>query len=109
MVEFETLHIRIKTIDDGGNVGMSRSKSKSREESHTIHDPSIVRAKGCGKRLKISKEKSLSKNIRQCSAYGQNGHNKRTCPKMNYRSNMDMYQPDMNDYACMRDVGCGKR
>ncbi|KAL2486806.1 Protein FAR1-RELATED SEQUENCE [Abeliophyllum distichum] len=38
--EFKILHIRIKDIDDGGNVAMSRSKS--REESYTIHDPSVV-------------------------------------------------------------------
>ncbi|KAL2518731.1 Protein FAR1-RELATED SEQUENCE [Abeliophyllum distichum] len=62
--EFESLHVRIKEIDDGGNVAVAfnRSRSKNREESHAIHDPCLVRAKGCGKRLKSSKEKSLSKN-----------------------------------------------
>ncbi|KAL2475335.1 Protein FAR1-RELATED SEQUENCE [Abeliophyllum distichum] len=67
MGEFEKLHIRVKDLDDGGNVAMSRSKSKSQEESQTIHDPSIVQAKGCRKRVKSSKEKSLSKTNRQCS------------------------------------------
>ncbi|KAL2475413.1 Protein FAR1-RELATED SEQUENCE 12 [Abeliophyllum distichum] len=68
--EFESLHVRIKEIDDGGNVAFNRSRSKSREESHTIHDPCLVRAKGCGKRLKSLKEKSLSKNTRQCGGCG---------------------------------------
>ncbi|KAL2480208.1 Protein FAR1-RELATED SEQUENCE [Abeliophyllum distichum] len=78
MGEFESLHVQIKEIDDGGNVAFYRSRSKSREESHAIHDPCLVRAKGCGKRLKSSKEKSLSKNTRQCDGCGQHGHNKRT-------------------------------
>ncbi|KAL2541721.1 Protein FAR1-RELATED SEQUENCE 5 [Abeliophyllum distichum] len=82
--EFEYLHVRIKEIDDGGNVtvAFNRSRSKSREESHAIHGPCLVRAKGCEKRLKSSKEKSLSKNTRQCGGCGQHGHDKRTCPKL---------------------------
>ncbi|KAL2474720.1 Protein FAR1-RELATED SEQUENCE [Abeliophyllum distichum] len=105
MEEFEKLHIRVKELDDGGNVDMGRSNSKSQEESQTIHDPSIVRAKGCGKRLKSSKEKALSKTNRQCSACGQIGHDKRTCPTLSYRSTMDMYQPEGTDYAQAQDQG----
>ncbi|KAL2469926.1 Protein FAR1-RELATED SEQUENCE [Abeliophyllum distichum] len=59
------------------------------KEFETLH----LRIKGCGKRLKSSKEKSLAKNSRQCSICGQNGHDKRTCPT----STMETYQPDMND------------
>ncbi|KAL2493432.1 Protein FAR1-RELATED SEQUENCE 5 [Abeliophyllum distichum] len=105
MEEFEKLHIRVKELDDGGNVDMGRSNSKSQEESQTIHDPSIVRAKGCGKRLKSSKEKALSKTNRQCSTCGQIGHDKRTCPTLSYRSTMDMYQPEGTDYAQTQDEG----
>ncbi|KAL2461525.1 Protein FAR1-RELATED SEQUENCE 5 [Abeliophyllum distichum] len=105
--EFESLHVRIKEIDDGGNVAVAfnRSRSKSRDESQAVHDPCLVRAKGCGKRLKSSKEKSLSKNTRQCGGCGQHGHDKRTCPKLVDRSNIDPYQPDLNDYACTQDGG----
>ncbi|KAL2484398.1 Protein FAR1-RELATED SEQUENCE 5 [Abeliophyllum distichum] len=105
MEEFESLHIRMKEIDDGGNLGFNRIGNKNRDERNTINDPSFVRAKGCGKRLKSSKEKSLSKNIRQCSACGQNGHDKRTCTKFVDRSTMETYQPDMNDQVFTQDEG----
>ncbi|KAL2511895.1 Protein FAR1-RELATED SEQUENCE [Abeliophyllum distichum] len=74
--EFATLHLRIKAIDDGGNVDLTRSTNKNTEERITIHDPSFVRVKGCGKRLNSLKEKSMAKNSRQCSVCGQNVHNK---------------------------------
>ncbi|KAL2474632.1 Protein FAR1-RELATED SEQUENCE [Abeliophyllum distichum] len=105
MEEFETLHLRIKGICDGGNVGLTRSRNKITEERNTIHDPSFVRAKGCRKRLKSSKEKSLAKNIQQCSACGQNDHDKRTCPKLVDRSTMETYQPNMNDQVFTQDEG----
>ncbi|KAL2531252.1 Protein FAR1-RELATED SEQUENCE 5 [Abeliophyllum distichum] len=73
MEEFATLHLRIKAIDDGGNIGLSRNRNKNTEERITIHDPSFVRAKGCRKRLKSSKDKSMAKNIRRCSAFPPEG------------------------------------
>ncbi|KAL2516633.1 Protein FAR1-RELATED SEQUENCE [Abeliophyllum distichum] len=79
MDEFEGLHLRVKEIDDGDIIGSMRHSSTTHEEGHTIHDPSTVRAKGCGKRLKLSKEKSMSKGNRQCRTCGQTGHDKRTC------------------------------
>ncbi|KAL2499549.1 Protein FAR-RED IMPAIRED RESPONSE 1 [Abeliophyllum distichum] len=82
MEEFATLHLRIKDIHDGGHVGLSRDRNKNVEERIAICDPSFVRAKGCGKRLKSSKEKSMAKNSRQCSTCGQHGHDKRTCPTL---------------------------
>ncbi|KAL2527718.1 Protein FAR-RED IMPAIRED RESPONSE 1 [Abeliophyllum distichum] len=86
MGEFESLHLRVKEVDDGGNIGSMRHNSTTHEQSHTIHDPSVVRAKGYGKRLKSSKEKSMSRGNRQCGICGQHGHDKRTCPKRNERS-----------------------
>ncbi|KAL2486293.1 Protein FAR1-RELATED SEQUENCE [Abeliophyllum distichum] len=80
MGKFKSLHLRVKDVDDGGDIGMMRHNSTTREDSQIIHDPSAVRAKGCGKILKSSKEKSLSKGNRQCRTCGQNGHDKRTCP-----------------------------
>ncbi|KAL2498165.1 Protein FAR1-RELATED SEQUENCE [Abeliophyllum distichum] len=91
MGEFESLHLRVKEIDDGDNIGIMRHSCTNREESHTIHDPSVVRAKGCGKRLKFSKEKAMSKGNRQCGICGQNGHDKRTCSKRNERLVVDEY------------------
>ncbi|KAL2497208.1 hypothetical protein Adt_22758 [Abeliophyllum distichum] len=46
MGEFESLHLCVKEIDDGGNIGSMRHNTTTREDSHPIHDPSAVRAKG---------------------------------------------------------------
>ncbi|KAL2542487.1 Protein FAR1-RELATED SEQUENCE [Abeliophyllum distichum] len=64
--EFEMLNLRVKEIDDGGIVGniKSKSSSQSREVQQIIEDPTGVRAKGCGKRLKSSKEKAMSREIK---------------------------------------------
>ncbi|KAL2527304.1 Protein FAR1-RELATED SEQUENCE [Abeliophyllum distichum] len=99
MDELELLHLRVKEIDDGGNIGSTRNKSTTREDSHTIHDLSAVRAKGCRKSLKSSKEKSIAKGNRQCRICGQNGHDKRMCPKRNKSSNTDIDPQDEDDDA----------
>ncbi|KAL2558345.1 Protein FAR1-RELATED SEQUENCE [Forsythia ovata] len=101
MEEFARVHVNVKALDDGGIIGLTRSRNKNTEERITIHDPSFVRAKGCGKRLKSSKEKAMAKSSRQCSACGQNGHDKRTCPT----STRETYQPDMNDQVQTQDEG----
>ncbi|KAL2543117.1 Protein FAR1-RELATED SEQUENCE [Abeliophyllum distichum] len=80
--EFENLTLRIQEIDIQGNNGIPNYSSKSRERQHYIEDPSEVRAKGCGKRLKSSKEKAISKSSRQCSICEVPGHGKRTCPTL---------------------------
>ncbi|KAL2524599.1 Protein FAR1-RELATED SEQUENCE [Abeliophyllum distichum] len=105
MEEFVTLHLRIKDIDDGGHVGLSRDRNKNAEERIAICDPSFVRAKGCGKRLKSSKEKSMAKNSRQCSTCGQHGHDKRTCPTLVGRSTMETYQQELNDQVLTQQEG----
>ncbi|KAL2462121.1 Protein FAR1-RELATED SEQUENCE [Abeliophyllum distichum] len=83
--EFKNLHLRVKQIDIVGNTGIPNYSSKSRESQQFIEDPSEVRAKGCSKRLKSSKEKAISKCNRQCSVCGVARHDKRTCPTLNYR------------------------
>ncbi|KAL2491110.1 Protein FAR1-RELATED SEQUENCE [Abeliophyllum distichum] len=89
--EFENLHLRVKEIDiDGNNVNPHsyskslnpHSSSKSREPQ-VIEDPIEIRAKECGKRLKSSKEKAISKGNRQYSVCGAVEHDKRTCPNLN--------------------------
>ncbi|KAL2486569.1 Protein FAR1-RELATED SEQUENCE 5 [Abeliophyllum distichum] len=72
-------------IDIGGEVGMSRNRNKSVEETQVVCDPNPVRAKGCGKRLKSGKEKALSRSNRQCRACGTSGHDRRTCPTLQNR------------------------
>ncbi|KAL2453240.1 Protein FAR1-RELATED SEQUENCE 5 [Abeliophyllum distichum] len=96
--EFESLHLRVKEIATTGNIGLSRYKSITRPDSVTIQDPSAVRAKGCGKRLKSGKEKSISKQNRQCRICGQHGHDKRTCPQRNEMTNTDVDQRDNAQY-----------
>ncbi|KAL2525061.1 Protein FAR1-RELATED SEQUENCE [Abeliophyllum distichum] len=96
--EFESLHLRVKEIAAPGNIGSTRYKSITRPDSVNIQDPSVVRAKGCGKRLKSGKEKSISKQNRQCRICGQHGHDKRTCPQRNEMSNTEVEQrPDAQD------------
>ncbi|KAL2541989.1 Protein FAR1-RELATED SEQUENCE [Abeliophyllum distichum] len=103
MEEFNSLHIRIKEMDDGGNSDFSRIRNKSRDQTDAIGDPNAVRAKGCGKRLKSSKEKSISKSNRQCRCCGEHGHDKRTCPQLNDRPST--YQPNMNEFTTTQDDG----
>ncbi|KAL2524908.1 Protein FAR1-RELATED SEQUENCE [Abeliophyllum distichum] len=75
--EFQNLRIRVKDIDSGSDIGMSRNKT--REETQVVRDPNPVRTKGWRKRLKSGKEKVLSQSSRQCRACGNNGHDKKTC------------------------------
>ncbi|KAL2532329.1 Protein FAR1-RELATED SEQUENCE [Abeliophyllum distichum] len=103
MGEFETLHLQVKEIDDTGNNGSSINKTINRKDRHTIHVPPNVRGKGSGKRLKSSKEKAIEKGNRQCRICGHNGHDKRTCPKLNKRSNTYTYPQGENDNAGTRD------
>ncbi|KAL2479335.1 Protein FAR1-RELATED SEQUENCE 5 [Abeliophyllum distichum] len=105
--EFEMLNLRVKEIDDGGIVGniKSKSSSQSREVQQIIEDPTGVRAKGCGKRLKSSKEKAMSRGIRQCSVCGVNGHDKRTCPRLNDRCNVGNFSETQYDYDDPQEDG----
>ncbi|XP_073133316.1 protein FAR1-RELATED SEQUENCE 5-like [Henckelia pumila] len=64
-----------------------------------IIDPCVIRTKGCGKRLKSSKEKSISKG-RQCRGCGKRGvsHDKRNCPNLlNMSSENNDYRDDSSD------------
>ncbi|KAL2541572.1 Protein FAR1-RELATED SEQUENCE [Abeliophyllum distichum] len=63
--EFQSVCVRVKYIDNGGDIGMSRSRSKSHEEAQVVRDPNPIRAKGYEKRLKTEKEKALSQTSRQ--------------------------------------------
>ncbi|KAL2519513.1 Protein FAR1-RELATED SEQUENCE 5 [Abeliophyllum distichum] len=98
--EFQSLRIRVKDIDTGGEVDMSRNRKKSVEETRVVCDPNPVRAKGCGKRLKSGKEKALSQSNRQCRACGTSGHDRRTCPALQNsldNTNQPQYSQDPSD------------
>ncbi|KAL2485612.1 Protein FAR1-RELATED SEQUENCE 5 [Abeliophyllum distichum] len=96
--EFEMLNLRVKEIDNGGDFGKGKSSSQSREVQQVIEDPRGVRAKGCGKRLKSSKEKAMARSSRQCSICGVHGHDRRTCPNFHDRSNVDKFPETHYDY-----------
>ncbi|XP_058203431.1 protein FAR1-RELATED SEQUENCE 5-like [Rhododendron vialii] len=61
----------------------------------TYKEPLLVRAKGCGKRLKGGKEKAV-KALRKCNGCGLTGqsHDKRNCPKL---LNMSSQYTRLND------------
>ncbi|KAL2517408.1 Protein FAR1-RELATED SEQUENCE 5 [Abeliophyllum distichum] len=101
--EFEMLNLKVDQVDNGGNVGKSKSSSKSREVKQVIQDPNPVRAKGCGKRLKSSKEKAIGKISRQCSVCGANGHDKRTCSRFIDRSHVPDVPENQYDYGGHQD------
>ncbi|KAL2471801.1 Protein FAR1-RELATED SEQUENCE [Abeliophyllum distichum] len=98
--EFQNLLIRVKDINTGGDVGMSKNKNRSLEETQVVYDPHPVRAKGYGKRLKSGKEKVLSQSNRQCRACGTSGHDRRTCHTLQNRldnTNQPQYSQDPSD------------
>ncbi|KAL2534315.1 Protein FAR1-RELATED SEQUENCE [Abeliophyllum distichum] len=97
------LNLKVDQVDNGGNVGKSKSSSKSREVEQVIHDPNTVRAKGCRKRLKSSKVKAISKSSRQCLVCGANGHDKRTCSRFTDRSNVPNIPENQYDYDGPQD------
>ncbi|KAL2539725.1 Protein FAR1-RELATED SEQUENCE 3 [Abeliophyllum distichum] len=82
------LRIRVKDINTDGEVNMSRNRNKSVEKTQVVCNPNPVRAKGCEKHLKSEKEKALSQSNRQCRACGTSGHDRRTCPTLQNRSNL---------------------
>ncbi|KAL2527066.1 Protein FAR1-RELATED SEQUENCE [Abeliophyllum distichum] len=80
--EFQSLHIRVKEIDTSGDIGMSRNRNNSHEETQVVCDHNPVKAKRCEKRLKSRKEKTLFQSNRQCRACGTSGHDRITCPTL---------------------------
>ncbi|GER25230.1 FAR1-related protein [Striga asiatica] len=79
MEELQKLKLKAKDLNGVNNITREINKSKSDELTQAIQDPHPVRAKGCGKRLKSSKEKSMPKSSRHCGVCSQSGHDKRTC------------------------------
>ncbi|KAL2472492.1 Protein FAR1-RELATED SEQUENCE [Abeliophyllum distichum] len=56
--EFQSLRIRVKDIDTGGDVGMSRNRNKSLEETQVVCDPNPIRAKRVRETSKVRKGES---------------------------------------------------
>ncbi|XP_042432199.1 protein FAR1-RELATED SEQUENCE 5-like [Zingiber officinale] len=81
--QLDCIYNKIKEMNIGKTCDNRGQRKKSMDESPNIIDPSLVRTKGCGKRLKSSKEKSTSKS-RLCRGCGHRGvsHDKRNCPML---------------------------
>ena len=82
MDDFENSLQKIKSVVSHDPKAMKKNKCTNQ---HVLNDPLVVRAKGCGKRLKRRKEKARAKdkNIRchGCGKIGQS-HDKRNCPML---------------------------
>ncbi|KAH7529071.1 hypothetical protein FEM48_Zijuj05G0145200 [Ziziphus jujuba var. spinosa] len=81
--DLESLHNKIKLINLGTGVIQNSVGGKSTRESQSVSNPSNVRAKGCGKRIKSTKEITSTKR-RLCHGCGLRGqtHDKRNCLKL---------------------------
>ncbi|KAH6792221.1 hypothetical protein C2S52_002698 [Perilla frutescens var. hirtella] len=57
MADLHKLKSKVKDFDIGGNTNKRVNESGMHEVSKSVQDPNLVRAKGCRKRMKSSKEK----------------------------------------------------
>ncbi|GER41269.1 FAR1-related protein [Striga asiatica] len=80
MEEIKVLKIEIGGIDAEECTTSTLSRIKSQHEIVRVSDPEPVRTKGCDKRLKSGKEKSMLQSSRTCSFCHRTGHDKRKCP-----------------------------
>ncbi|XP_042380975.1 protein FAR1-RELATED SEQUENCE 5-like [Zingiber officinale] len=96
--QFDCIYNKIQEMNIIKPCGDGSKRKKSIDESLGIIDPSSVRTKGCGKRLKSSKEKSISKS-RICRGCGYRGvsYDKRNCPILQQRSTEDNHHNNVDD------------
>ncbi|CAA0827951.1 Protein FAR1-RELATED SEQUENCE 5 [Striga hermonthica] len=95
MEKLKVLKWEVCQIDDKECMSKQISKSKG-QKTFLVCDPEPIRMKGCGKRLKSSKEKAISQSARSCSLCGHRGHDKRKCPSHSNHFEDDPYRPDMS-------------
>ncbi|XP_042404619.1 protein FAR1-RELATED SEQUENCE 1-like [Zingiber officinale] len=86
--QFDYIYSKLQDLNISSKNDNQSQRSQSIDGGPSIFDPSLVRAKGCGKRLKSSKETTTSK-ARLCRGCGHRGvsHDKRNCPLLQQRSN----------------------
>ncbi|GAB2290936.1 hypothetical protein Dimus_038134 [Dionaea muscipula] len=74
---------KVLDIRGVGDVGEGSAMQVPRVHDHGIKEPLPVRAKGCGKRMKGGKKKTVKK-ARRCHGCGLTGqsHDKRNCPAL---------------------------
>ncbi|XP_073121347.1 protein FAR1-RELATED SEQUENCE 5-like [Henckelia pumila] len=88
--QFNYISGKIKNMNNCRTFPNEIQMKRTRDETPRIIDPSEVRTKGCGKRLKSSKEKSISKTriFHGCGLRGV-AHDKRNCPNLHDGSTVD--------------------
>ncbi|GER54856.1 FAR1-related sequence 5, partial [Striga asiatica] len=87
MEKFKVLKIEIGGIIVEECIIKPSSRIESRDEVVRVSDPEPVRTKGCGKRLKSGKEKSMLQSSRTCSFCHRTGHDRRKCPDLSVLDN----------------------
>ncbi|XP_042458601.1 protein FAR1-RELATED SEQUENCE 5-like [Zingiber officinale] len=93
--QFDCIYNKIQEMNISRTCGNGSQRKNSMDEAPNIIDPSSVRTKGCGKRLKSSKGKSISKS-RLCRGCGHRGmsHDKRNCPILQQGSIINHHNSD---------------
>ncbi|XP_074557556.1 protein FAR1-RELATED SEQUENCE 5-like [Curcuma longa] len=96
--QFDLIYNKIQSINISTKGDSGSQKKKSMDRTAVIIDPSLVRTKGCGKRLKSSKEKAISKS-RLCHGCGHRGvsHDKRNCPLLQQGSSISLHNDNDDD------------
>ncbi|XP_042472371.1 protein FAR1-RELATED SEQUENCE 5-like [Zingiber officinale] len=86
--QFDCIYSKLQELNISSKNDNQSQRNQGIDGGPSIVDPSLVRAKGCGKRLKSSKETTTSK-ARLCRGCGHRGvsHDKRNCPLLQQRSN----------------------
>ncbi|XP_073017887.1 protein FAR1-RELATED SEQUENCE 5-like [Primulina eburnea] len=81
--QFDFIDSKMKEMNINRTLRSGIQSRRSLDGAIGIIDPSEIRTKGRGKRLKSSKEKSTSRDI-QCRGCGRRGvsHDKRNCPNL---------------------------
>ncbi|XP_074576084.1 protein FAR1-RELATED SEQUENCE 5-like [Curcuma longa] len=96
--QFDCIYKKIQEMNNGKKCDHGSQRNKSTDGTPVVSDPSLVRTKGCGKRLKSSKEKAVAKS-RLCHGCGHRGvsHDKRNCPLLQQGSSIDDHNINDDD------------
>ncbi|XP_074576130.1 protein FAR1-RELATED SEQUENCE 5-like [Curcuma longa] len=96
--QLNCIHNKIRDMNISKACSIGSQRKNSMDGTLGVIDPSLVRTKGCGKRLKSSKEKAISKS-RLCRGCGHRGvsHDKRNCPILQQRSTIDDHDNSDDD------------
>ncbi|XP_073022750.1 protein FAR1-RELATED SEQUENCE 5-like [Primulina eburnea] len=95
--QFDFIDSKMKEMNINRTLRSGIQSRRSLDGAIGIIDPSEIRTKGRGKRLKSSKEKSTSRD-RQCRGCGRRGvsHDKRNCPNLKDGSTVKNDNTDEN-------------